>query len=301
MYSDRLTGRRVSALPPTSTLVGRWVLGDNTVKIIMNSAEAVAGDFLVPEKSGHWHILAGEGEQQSGTVPRAHAPEELEAESVRMIGDRLEELTKGGATWLEWLDVVPLVPGLSEQVELLPFESLVRENFGHLETVCRKPRAHVHVEIERTPASKARRIPAAAASYLAAHTEDWDRPLLRGILPKRILAEVRQDQIDIYENRVAARLLDNLSSYLNRRIQMLRRLLKVFQEKEDYSSSSGGIYQRKHRMSKLWGESIDSNEGRRKAEIVLKELEALKYKLMGLLSSPLYGEVPRRAYVPTTL
>lgn len=54
-------------------------------------------------------------------------------------------------------------------------------------------------------------------------------------------------------------------------------------------------------MSQLWGESIDANEGRRKAEVALKELEALKYRLMGLLGSPLYDEVPRRAHVATTL
>ncbi len=303
MYRDRLTGRRVSTPPLTGTLVGRWVLDDDTGEVFMNSAAAEAGEFLVPETSGHWHVLTGEGERQSGTVARAHAPEELEAESVRTIGDRLEELTEGGATWLEWIDVVPLVPGISEQVDLLPLERLIQDqrNFGALNTICWKPRAHLHVEVERAPASKARRVPAAAASYLAAHTEDWDRPLLRGILPKRILAEVRHDQVDIYENRVAARLLDNLGAYLNRRIQLLRRLLKVFQEKEDYSSSIGGTYQRERRMSQLWGESIDANEGRRKAEVALKDLEALKYRLMGLLGSPLYEEVPRRAHVATTL
>ena len=303
MYRDRFTGRRASTTPLTGTLVGRWVLDATTVEVFMNSAAAAAGEFLVPEASGHWHVLTGDGERQSGTVARAHAPEDLEAESVRTIGDRLDELAEGGATWLEWIDVVPLVPGISEQVDLLPFERLIQDqrNFGALKTICWKPRAHLHVEIERAPVSKARRVPAAAASYLAAHTEDWDRPLLRGILPKRILAEVRQDQVDIYENRVAARLLDNLGAYLNRRIQLLRRLLKVFQEKEDYSSSIGGTYQRERRMSQLWGESIDANEGRRKAEFALKELEALKYRLMGLLGSPLYEEVPRRAHVATTL
>ena len=304
MYRDRLTGRRVSTPPLTGTLVGRWVLDATTVEVFMNCAAAAAGEFLVPEASGHWHVLTGDGERQSGTVARAHAPEDLEAESVRTIGDRLDELAEGGATWLEWIDVVPLVPEISEQVDLLPLERLIQDqrNFGALEKICWKPRAHLHVEIERAPVSKARRVPAAAASYLAAHTEDWDRPLLRGILPKRILAEVRQDQVDIYENRVAARLLDNLGAYLNRRIQLLRRLLKVFQEKEDYSSSSiGGTYQRERRMSLLWGESIDANEGRRKAEGAIKELEALKYRLMGLLGSPLYEEVPRRAHVATTL
>jgi len=196
MYRDRLTGRRVSTPPLTGTLVGRWVLDADTVDVSMNSAAAAAGDFLVPEVSGHWHVLTGDGERQSGTVARAHAPEELEAESVRTIGDRLEELVESGATWLEWIDVVPLVPGISEQVELLPLERLIQDqrNFGALKAICLKPRAHLHVEVERSPVSKARRVPAAAASYLAAHTEDWDRPLLRSILPKRILLT---DQIDL--------------------------------------------------------------------------------------------------------
>lgn len=303
MYRDRLTGRRVSTPPLTGTLVGRWVLDATTVEVFMNSAAAAAGEFLVPEASGHWHVLTGDGERQSGTVARAQAPGDLAAESVRTIGNRLDELAEDGATWLEWIDVVPLVPEIAEKVDVLPIERLVQDqrNFGALKTICWKPRAHLHVEIERAPVSKARRVPAAAASYLAAHTEDWDRPLLRGILPKRILAEVRQDQVDIYENRVAARLLDNLGVYLNRRIQELRRLLKLFQEKEDYSLSIGGTYQRERRISQLWGESIDANEGRRKAEVALKELEALKYRLMGLLGSPLYEEVPRRAHVATTL
>lgn len=301
LFRDRLTGRRGVAPPETGTLVGRWVLEDATAEVFMNSAGAAGGDFLVPEPSGHWHILTGDGQRQTGTVSRAQAPDELEAESVRTIGDKLEQLTSDSASWLEWLDVVPLVPGISEQVDLQPLELLIREHFGHLETVCRKPRAHLHVEVQRVPVSKARRIPPAAASYLAAHTEDWDRPLLRGILPKRILAEVRQDQVDIYENRVVARLLDNLSAYLSRRINVIRRLLKVFREKEDYSSSIAGTYQRERRMSELWGESIDANEGRKKAEATLRELEWLKYKVMGLLGSPLYEEVPRRAFVPTTL
>ena len=198
LYRDRLTGRRVPIPPLTGMLIGRWVLESNTVEVFMNSAAAAAGDFLVPESSGHWHVLTGEGIRQSGTIARAHAPENLETESVRKIGDRIDELTKVDAAWLEWINVVPLVPGISEKVDLLPLEHLVRKTFGHLEAVCRKPRAHLHVEIERAPVSKARRVPVAAASYLAAHTEDWDRPLLRGILPKRILAEVRQVQLDIY-------------------------------------------------------------------------------------------------------
>jgi hypothetical protein len=116
-----------------------------------------------------------------------------------------------------------------------------------------------------------------------------------------VLAEVRHDQIDIYENRVAARLVDNLLSYLQRRIQEVSKLLKVFTDKENYSSKASGTYLRRNRILKLWGNSIDSNEGLKKAEGALKELERLKYKLMGLMNSPLYREVPKRSYVATSL
>ena len=92
------------APPETDALVGRWVLEDSTAEVFMNSAGAAGGDFLVPEPSGGWHILTGDGQRQTGTVSRAQAPDELEAESVRTIGDKLEQLTRDSASWLEWLD-----------------------------------------------------------------------------------------------------------------------------------------------------------------------------------------------------
>ena len=299
---DRLTG--VSATTPelTGTLIGRWVIDLGAQEVFINSVAAAQNDFLVSEPSGHWNILTETGEKIAGTATRAQIPNELEAESVRIVGNKLNELTQREASWSEWLEVVPLVPDISEKVGLQPLELLVREHFGHLETVCRKPYTHLHVDVERMPVAKARRIPPMAESYLASHVEDWDHRQLRRILPKRILAEVRHDQFDIYENRVAARLLDNLAVYLNKRILELKRLIRAFQEKEDFSSEmSSGTYQRHHRISKLWGESIDANEGRREAEATLKELEWLKYKLMSLYGSTLYEEVPRRAFVPTTL
>lgn len=299
---DRLAGVSATAPELTGTLIGRWVIDLGAQEVFINSVAAAQNDFLVSEPSGHWNILTETGEKIAGTATRAQIPNELEAESVRIVGNKLNELTQREASWSEWLEVVPLVPDISKKVGLQPLELLAREHFGHLETVFRKPSTHLHVEVERMPVAKARRIPPMAESYLASHVEDWDHRQLRRILPKRILAEVRHDQFDIYENRVAARLLDNLAAYLNPRILELKRLIKAFQEKEDFSSEmSGGTYQRHHRISKLWGESIDANEGRREAEATLKELEWLKYKLMSLHSSTLYEEVPRRAFVPTTL
>ena len=179
-----------------------------------------------------------------------------------------------------------------------------------------RPCAHLHVEVERVQVAKARRLPISAASYLASHTEDWERPLLRGVLPKRILSEVRDDLIDIYENRVAARLVDNISAYLTKRIREIRKLLRIFQDKEDYSGAVSGTYLRQRRILKLWEQwmrtfgNVDVLEGtsdgsknpvQKKAEDTLKTLEGLKCRVMGLMDSPLYREVPRLAYVASTL
>lgn len=302
IFYDRLTQIEREDADRRFTILGQWLFSKNLPEgNFLNSVPVSTHDFLVPEISGGWTFLSSEGFRLEGNYPKSQLPNELESESVLTLGAHLKQLTSEENTWCDWLDVVPLVPGMSEAVEIWPLEQKIRESIGHLESVCTKPRAHLHVEVERVNIAKARRVPASAPAYLAAHTEDWDRPLLKGVLPKRVLAEVRHDQIDIYENRVAARLVDNLLFYLLRRIQVVGKLLKVFTDKENYSSKAGGTYLRQNRILKLWGNSIDSNEGRKKAERTLKELEWLKYKLMGLMDSSLYREVPKRSYVATTL
>lgn len=302
VFYDRLTQTLTEIIDRRHTILGQWSLSNDLSEgNFLNSVPVTAGDFLVPELSGCWSFLSPCGLRIDGTYAKSQLPDELESESIRTLGVHLAHLADEGGGWCEWLDVVPLVPGMSDAVEFLPLEQKIKDSFGHLETVCKRPRAHLHVEVERVNIAKARRVPSSAPAYLASHTEDWDRPLLKGVLPKRILAEVRQDQVDIYENRVAARLVDNLLFYLLRRIQVVRKLLKVFEDKENYSNKVGGTYLRQNRILRLWGNSIDSNEGRRKAERTLKELEWLKFKLMGLMDSPLYREVPRRSFVATTL
>lgn len=302
VFYDRFNGRPCPCVAPQQTLVGRWqVIPESGTAMFMNSVAVTAREFLVPEPSGNWRLLGITGVVAEGSVARGLQPEAVEADSLRSIGAALGAMPPDARNWLHWLDVVPLVPGISEVADVLPLERMVREGFGHLEAVCMKPRAHLHVEVERVPVDMARRLPVKAASYLASHTEDWERPQIRGVLPKRILSEVRQDQIDIYENRVAARLIDHVLVYLAQRIQVLQKLLKVFQDKEDYSRAVGGTYLRQHRILNLWGQSIDSNEGRLRAAATLRELEALKYRVMGLMGSPLYREVPRRTYVAPTL
>lgn len=285
-----------------AALMGRLVVREGAPgELFMNSLPAHDGMFLVPESAGRWHLLRG-AERVEGTFPRAQMLDPLDVASIRTVGRSLGELVEQAGTWLDVLDVSPLVPGMSNRAEFQPFEQLLKENVGHLAEVCRKPRTHLRVEVERMAVSRARRFPAQAANYLAAHTEDWERPTLRSVVPKRILATVREDQFDIYENRVAARLVDHLVVYLRRRVHEVTRLLRVLEEATgNHGAAAAGSHWRQGRIYKLWGETLDASEAKRKAERTLAQLKHLLFTISGMKDSVLYREVPRRATVGTTL
>lgn len=285
-----------------AALLGRLVVRDDAPgELFMNSLPAHDGVFLVPESAGRWHLLRG-AERVEGTFARAQMLDPLDVASIRTVGRSLGELVDQGGTWLDVLDISPLVPGMSNRAEFKPFEQLLKESVGHLAEVCRKPRTHLRVEVERMAVSRARRFPAQVANYLAAHTEDWERPTLRSVVPKRILATVREDQFDIYENRVAVRLVDHLVVYLRRRVHEVSRLLRVFEEAAgNHGAAAAGSHWRQGRIYKLWGETLDASEAKRKAERTLAQLKHLLFAISGMKDSVLYREVPRRATVGTTL
>ncbi len=285
-----------------AALLGRLVVRENAPgELFMNSIPAHDGMFLVPESAGRWRLLRS-AERVEGTFARAQMLDPLDVASIRTVGRRLGELFDRGGTWLDVLDISPLVPGMSNRAEFQPFEQLLEECVGHLAEVCRKPRTHLRVEVERMAVSRARRFPAQAASYLAAHTEDWERPTLRSVVPKRILATVREDQFDIYENRVAVRLVDHLVVYLRRRVHEVTRLLRVFEEAAgNHGAAAVGSHWRQRRIYELWGETLDASEAKRKAERTLAQLKHLLFTISGMKDSALYREVPRRATVGTKL
>lgn len=297
---DRLGG--VAEARDGATVLGRFCVRDDAPgELFLNSFPARDGMFLVPESGGRWHILRA-SEHVQGTFPRAQMLDPLDIASIRTVGHSLSELIERGGTWIDIFEVSPLVPGMANRVEVQPFELRIKENIGHLEEVCRRPRTHLRVEVERMAVSRARRFPAQAANYLAAHTEDWERPTLCSVIPKRILATIREDQFDIYENRVAARLVDHLVTHLRQRVHEILRLLRMFEDATDnQDSAAGGSHWRQRRIFELWGATLDSSEAKRKAKKTLGFLKHLLFTISGLKDSVLYRVVPRRASVGTSI
>lgn len=293
-FYDRFSEREFMQ-PDGELIVGRWrvsVKGPGKVKL--NAVDVLDGDFLVCDASNNWRVTPHGDEGLSGSIPKNQVPDDIDTNSIRSIGNLIIEKQRG---WNDWMAVVPLDPGLSDKIKITAFERDIEKFLGALETVCMKPYTHLFVEDERVVVSRAKRIPAGASPYLASHTEDWERRMIWGVQPKKILSEVRCEQVNIYENRVAAKLVDHLVFYLSKRINEINKALKVIQDSKDHSSSiQGGTHWRMGRIMKLWGERLDSDGARKTAIDTLEFVKGQYYRLMGLMDSPLYIEIPRFSF-----
>ncbi|MDM8548216.1 DUF2357 domain-containing protein, partial [Candidatus Venteria ishoeyi] len=234
-------------------------------------------------------------------------PGELETQSIRLIAKKLEEFSSNNNTWLDWNEVSPLVPNISEQGEKQDLERFLLSedslHLHHLQQVCALPHTHLRTEAERVHVSRARRVDKNAVTYLAAHTKDWEKRTLWGVQPRHILAKIRYEMWDIYENRVAARLIDHLLVYLNRRISKLQKIIDTLVKLTNYDVS--GYYRLQRRIYTLWGGPKQDKQQDKQAEEytrnTLAELQKLKYQLLGMMGSVLYKQVPRLARVANQL
>ncbi|MBM4293091.1 MAG: hypothetical protein FJ138_18125 [Deltaproteobacteria bacterium] len=119
--------------------------------------------------------------------------------------------------------------------------------------------------------------------------------------PRRVLSLVTEDEWNIYENRVAARLVDHLLKYLGRRVDELNLLNRLLRLGQDYSEQVARVgFRVARRVTTLWGE-VFKDETRGMIEENLKWLTGLRDRVLALLDSPLYRHVPRTERVPPAL
>lgn len=303
MFWDRISGRLVDQIPGRA-LLGRWYLhGDqpDVTGLRLNRLPVAAGEPVVPDASAHF-TLARPGQPPIRTgrfAPSAELPE-LETDTIRKLGRLLASEEKVDAGWAGWTRTSPLAPGLRKAVSVPPLLPRIEKRLWHLEQVCRKPFTHIRIETERLNLWRARRISRRAPEYLAAHTEDWEKLKLDGIYPRRILALVREEQWDLYENRVAAQLVDYLVLWLQDKVFQVQEVLdKVYRHLS--GQTSAGTWQRSYRIHDLWGEAVKADEEEALAQRTLRSLSRALYRVLALQGTKLYKRVRNRAGVSPVL
>ena len=206
-------------------------------------------------------------------------------------------------TWQDWANLSPLVPEIASAIQIQPLEKSIKDAIPHLEEICHRPRSYLKMETEKLPVARVQRIAPHAIAYLTSHTEDWECKTFRGIRPKNVLSLVREELLDIYENRVAVRLIDHVLIYLRQRIRDVERLKNELEQVLNFSkeASQSIHYRNRTRICRLWGENFDAAPQLNVAKETLNFLQQIKQKLLTLTDTDLYKAIPRGAEVEGTL
>lgn len=93
------------------------------------------------------------------------------------------------------------------------FDEILKECSSLLE-ICERPRLHLHVEESVRPIGVVRKSGPAAIKHLARHSEHWEARTVSGLRPARLLAQVLEDDWQLYENRFVVTLVRKLQRYL---------------------------------------------------------------------------------------
>ena len=300
---DRLSGQWLDALPPGHALLGRWRLAADAGEVYVNGIEAADGDDLVPNASNEWRLIRADGKSESrGRFADGPLPDSQDIDAFLSLGDLLLEPDGATCTWFDWCDRSPVAPGLGEIIEEHPLESAIGCEIAHLESVCYRPDTHIRLEPERLRVERARRFDPKVYARLASHTEDWARRRLSGVQPSHVLAQVREEQWDLYENRVAVRLVDKLASWLRKRLGDVRRILTEVLDRVSEQDVSGDTnWRRSRRLYAIWGKASDASAERALAAQTCRRLEDLLHRVLGLMDSPLYRAIPDCVQVPRDL
>ncbi|WP_293270527.1 hypothetical protein [Nannocystis sp.] len=267
-FFDRLGG--ASSTLPRPAVCDAWTADDRRFG---DEWPALAGDAVL----GRW-------------------PDELETEAATSLA-----ITFGDdAAWDDLAGVPAVVQGIAERARLQPLDREILRHLPHLQHVCHRPRLHLRVDEERVPGLTCApdprpcgRRPRVAPRRLGA-PDAPQHPALS------VLARLIEDEWNLYENRVAARLVDHLLAYVARRLTELHKVersLRAHKENVDEGTTS---FWRARRIMTLWAGALDS-----KIEDDLRatrqQIEHARRELQALLDAPLYQQVPRRVSVALSL
>jgi len=302
-FLNRLT-KQTSTILPENLLLGQWQILIEAESAIINTVQISPQSrvYLFPDTTKRWSLrLSNEGRQER-KFPAWQILSDLLIETIPFFEQKRQNLKAQGKSWADWVSVPPLVPDIRETIRPQPLEELLQKHLGHIEEICYSPRTYLKMESDRLPVSRAQRISPHATEFLASHTEDWEKRTLRKVRPKQVLCLIREDLLDIYENRVTVRLIDHLLEYLQKRIWEVQALQKELEQINDFSSETHNIHWRnRRRICSLWGEHFQDGTALKTVEETLKILRHLQSKLRVLMDTELYGAIPKQAKVGNTL
>lgn len=294
MWFDRLTQQELRSLP-AQVESGRFQWQGNSDECLNGHTPIRTGGLLVSDgaercqlKSGSFSFLLAPTEQNARNT--------LLSNAITTIGKQLE----GSSNRL----LSPILPAavVDSESHLLPIERTLHKvlSKGHLHQISRSPRLDIRYEEEVTDVARAKRLAKGALVHLASHSECWQRQTLSGVVPKKVKARFSEDDFDIYENRVFARLLDKLEKHLSLRIRTVKQLTETLDQALNFYENQGIDHRLTHKICTLWGQTFDE-EATLETMVLLQEtleqLNSMHLSIRNLKQSGLYLTVARQGQV----
>ena len=292
---DRITGLPLNGLPEI-VYSGRYLLRQKAT--LNRHTPLEIESLLCADGSGRCQL-------DGLTSPFATPEEDTEAD-LELFRDAVTSIVRLIAVGDEHPS--PLMPAaiVSEQGHVNSLEQQLAEvlKAGHLHSIAKRPRIDLKYEETVTDVSRARRLTSSTYTHLASHSECWQSMSLLGVTPRKVLARFSEDDYSIYENRVYARLLDELDKYLTRRLKSLQALWDGLEEALAFSQSADLHYLLIREICALWGESYSPEQTEQQLKETKSTLETVSAQLKcirGLKQDGLYLQVPRSLRVGASL
>ncbi len=302
-FFNRITGKQLPELPPgwDVSLGAYLVKGDN---YRLNYLPVDKTCYLIPNECGDVRVDSLENYWQ-GRFDCPLLDQEQVLASLREISEEVEI----AESLDDYIAISPLINDIEGRLALTEFEQQLVDDLFHLEHIVRFPDARLDRVEEKQPVSRVSRFSNRALNQLSAHSEDWLRRKYQSVIPRQVLALRIDEDIDIYENRVTARLIRELITYLCKRIdEELKQLEDFFEEiskiLNQYNHANRPIWYRKvNRNYKLIGDVFSTGmESRQKQTRNTRDtLFAARQRLLVLLGLPFFQQVQRHAELGRSL
>jgi len=137
-----------------------------------------------------------------------------------ILNDLFEAIELGKITLL---NVTKPLTGYDNTSLLDKLESALSQK---VKAICSSPKQGIRTDELVQDVSMVKRINTNTLNHLASHTEHWKARTLSGLIPKRLRADIIEDEINIYENLFFKMAIDEIADYTTSQITSLKRAKK---------------------------------------------------------------------------
>ena len=176
----------------------------------------------------------------------------------------------------------------------------------YIDNVVRNPRVALISESEIQEIEKAKKIGVDSVKHLAKHTNFIEQVDEKGVKPSKILVLLREETFNTYENRIIFTLMNDLSRFVLKKEEELKKLNARNQKELSYSSTTETGVQRVNIELKITpedhGDGADVNESKlaKKIKDVQRRLKRLR-KLITIWEKSEMISSLSKSHVPAVL